>query len=246
MKETMMIQPYGFIYQVTNLVNGKKYIGQTINRKETRWYGSLKTIIQTYTCNTHLKHSIKKYGIDNFEVETIDRAMTKEELDHKEDYYIRKYNTINPKFGYNQKYGGSNGKHTEASKKKMSENHKDNSGEKNPMFGKIPWNKGKHLNDKIIEKISNSQKKRFKENPHLQDGKKNPMYGKTSPMRGRKRSKETKKRIKENHANVSGKNNPMYGKHHSKETKQKISDSLKGKTKGINNPNYRHGKYCKS
>lgn len=42
-------------------------------------------------------------------------------------------------------------------------------------------------------------------------------------------SEETKKKMKENHADVSGEKNPMYGKEHSLESKQKMSESLKGK-----------------
>ena len=43
-----------------------------------------------------------------------------------------------------------------------------------------------------------------------------------------KHSDETRKKIKENHFNISGENHPMYGRHHSKETKQKISEANKG------------------
>lgn len=51
-------------------------------------------------------------------------------------------------------------------------------------------------------------------------------------------SEETRKKISENHADISGENNPFYGKCHSKETKNKISASRKGKYGGIDNPNY--------
>lgn len=43
-----------------------------------------------------------------------------------------------------------------------------------------------------------------------------------------KHSDETRKKIKDNHFDISGKNHPMYGKHHSNETKQKISKSRTG------------------
>jgi len=54
-------------------------------------------------------------------------------------------------------------------------------------------------------------------------GSKNPMFGKKRPEFSKK---------------IQGKNNPFYGKRHTKETKQKISNTSKGK----NNPNYKDGR----
>lgn len=44
------------------------------------------------------------------------------------------------------------------------------------------------------------------------------------------KSKEHKQKIRENHPDFSGENHPMYGKHHSEESKNKMSESHKGKT----------------
>lgn len=81
MGETKNNNFYGFIYITTNLINGKKYIGQKKGYNDT-YLGSGKI----------LKLAIKKYGRENFKREILDYANSKEELNIKEDYYIHKYN----------------------------------------------------------------------------------------------------------------------------------------------------------
>lgn len=81
---------YGFIYITTNLINGKKYIGQKKGYSES-YLGSGKI----------LKSAIKKYGRENFKRQIIDYASTKEELNFKEDYYIHKYNAHRSNNFYN-------------------------------------------------------------------------------------------------------------------------------------------------
>ena len=112
------LEVYGVIYKITNLVNGKIYIGQTINGFNGRYeaYGkkiervynyhkSLKTNNRNY--NRHLFDAIKKYGFENFKViEIFDYAFSKSELDIKEKAYIRLYNSTNEDYGYNKSIGG--------------------------------------------------------------------------------------------------------------------------------------------
>lgn len=108
---------YGYIYKTTNLVNNKIYIGQhkssTFNFK---YKGS----------GTILREAFKKYEKENFHVEILEVCETQEELNEKEIYYIDLYNSRNPDIGYNISQGGherffTGMKHTEESKKKMSE-----------------------------------------------------------------------------------------------------------------------------
>lgn len=113
-----MEEKYGIIYYVRNKINNKLYIGQTVRDFDTRYGHDL----EKFTHNKHLKSSIIKYGIKNFEInKEFDIAFSKKELDKLEKMYINIYNTTNPKYGYNKKYGGSSGKHTEYTKNKMSE-----------------------------------------------------------------------------------------------------------------------------
>lgn len=89
------------IYKVTNRINGKVYIGQTKQSLHKRW--------SNHCCkNSHcsiLHSAIKKYGAENFTVEQIDVAASKEELDKKEIYWISHFDSVAPK-GYNISLGG--------------------------------------------------------------------------------------------------------------------------------------------
>ena len=94
---------YGYIYMIKNTVNGKIYFGQTIHDFDSRYMGD----IEKHTHNEHLRCSIEKYGIENFEItKEFDVAYSKEELDALEDLYICIYDTINYKYGFNKTRGG--------------------------------------------------------------------------------------------------------------------------------------------
>lgn len=91
------------IYLVTNKVNGKKYVGQTIRPVLERWRDHCRLDKGNY-----FHRAIQKYGSDNFEIQIIDTATSGEELDEKEIYWIQKLNTLVPR-GYNIKPGGNVG-----------------------------------------------------------------------------------------------------------------------------------------
>ena len=138
----------GVIYVRTNLINGKQYIGKSINfnKRESNWNSINR---KTPYSNNILEEDRKKYGLDNFET-TILKKCDDEELDKWERHYIVAFDTIYPK-GYNLENGGiSNFKiheitrqkmsdakkgksHTEEWKKSMSEKQK---GERNGFYGK--------------------------------------------------------------------------------------------------------------
>jgi len=93
---------------VTNTVNGKQYIGQTLGSLQTRW--------QTHCYNASgsrqrsmypLYHAIRKYGAEAFSISLLAEAATQEELNRKEIEFIEAYQTTNPLFGYNQHPGGN-------------------------------------------------------------------------------------------------------------------------------------------
>ena len=90
---------YGVIYKITNILNGKAYIGR---RKCVK--NKLSSLHKYWGSGSYIRNAIKKYGLENFTKEYLDFAMSDEELDKLEILYIKKFNTY--KDGYNQTIGG--------------------------------------------------------------------------------------------------------------------------------------------
>ena len=88
-----------WIYKITNIQNNKVYIGQTIRPIEQRFHRHLNDALNNIL-DTHLARAIRKYGKDSFIIEEIDNAQTQDELNQKEQYWIRYYNSV--KDGYNE------------------------------------------------------------------------------------------------------------------------------------------------
>ena len=91
------------IYKIVNLVNGKIYVGQSINIQK-RWYQHKSDYNKEGGCPI-LYAAIRKYGIENFSFEVIEECSL-ELLDEKEKYWISQMNTLNPN-GYNIALGGA-------------------------------------------------------------------------------------------------------------------------------------------
>ena len=93
----------GYIYKITNTVNNKVYIGQTIRTVEERYQRHLYEARQH--TNRPLYNSMNHYGVDNFVVETLVEA-SNDKLNELEAFHIAEYNTTDPNFGYNLTTGG--------------------------------------------------------------------------------------------------------------------------------------------
>ena len=68
------------IYKITNKLNGKVYIGQTVGSLQARWKAHLRS-----RDNAVFHKALRKYGAENFTVEQIDMAVSTAELDAKKN-----------------------------------------------------------------------------------------------------------------------------------------------------------------
>lgn len=93
----------GFIYKITNNVNGKVYIGQTIQTIKERFYQHCATKCSDSVLNMAIHRAIKKYGKSNFTIEVIEEV-DKDSLNDREKFWIEYYNSYNN--GYNSTRGG--------------------------------------------------------------------------------------------------------------------------------------------
>ena len=90
------------IYKFTNNINGKSYIGQSVNIE--RRYKEHKNRKNE---NSLFHEAIKEYGFDSFDFSIVETCSI-EELNDKEIFYIKEYNTLTPN-GYNASEGGHHG-----------------------------------------------------------------------------------------------------------------------------------------
>ncbi len=96
------------IYKITNKINGMMYIGRTSGKLQYRWNRHVCDANRKLYCYK-LQKAIKEFGADNFAVEQIDSAETKDEANEKEVYWIKFYNAVEE--GYNVSPGGRAGGH---------------------------------------------------------------------------------------------------------------------------------------
>lgn len=219
--------------------SGKKYVGQTCRDVWRRWgrngNGYMYKRANGEYIHPIFARAITKYGWDNFIHEVVKDSLTKEEADNLEKILIEELNTMNPDFGYNCKEGGSHGRLSEESRKKIGDSNR----------GRIP-------SEDTRKKMSDARKKRVcseetkRKMSESQKGEKSYWYGKhrdestkkklSESLKGRSFSDETRKKMSEAQ---KGEKHPMYGKHHTEEAKEKMRMSHIGKRMGANNTSSR-------
>ena len=87
------------VYKITNLLDGKIYVGQTIRTLERRFK-------EHTEADSLIGKAIRKFGIENFSSEILETCQTKNQLNEREIFWIEKLNCKTPN-GYNVKDGGS-------------------------------------------------------------------------------------------------------------------------------------------
>ena len=114
-------------YLITNKITKKQYIGITSKSVKHRW--AVHKMDSKHTKSgykNHLHNSMIKYGVENFEIKSITKADSWEEICQWEIQAIKEYGTKTPG-GYNLTDGGEGCygiKRTESTKRKMSESRK--------------------------------------------------------------------------------------------------------------------------
>lgn len=98
------------VYKITNLVNDKCYIGQSVNIEE-RWARHKNCAFNSNRKEYEypLYRAIRKYGIENFSFDVI-KECDKEKLDGFEKYYIKYFKSHLYEKGYNLTSGGGGGR----------------------------------------------------------------------------------------------------------------------------------------
>ena len=122
------------VYSYTNLINGKKYIGQTINpeqRKSAHKSSYQNEKDQEYDSLFH--RALRKYGWNNFKYEVLIEDDNLDLINELEAFYINFYNTKTPN-GYNILDGGRNVRRV------LSEKTKE----------KLMWSHGKLTQEEVI------------------------------------------------------------------------------------------------
>lgn len=168
------------IYRYTNLINGKRYIGQSINIEKRYgahlWFAENKSDSEL----PYFERAIKKYGIDNFRFEILEFC-TPDELNDLETYWIDYYqtccvSTTYDGYGYNLTTGGGS-----------------SSGYK--LFYDV-WNKGKTgvYTEEQIKRISDGTIKGMHKPEHWENYinsiKNRNMYGENNPFFGKHHTQE--------------------------------------------------------
>lgn len=185
----------GSIYKIVNLVNGKIYIGQTIQRINARWMAHKKP-----SNKNPIGDAIKKYGLENFTIEEIASCTDMLDLNFAEQIIIAQYDCLVPK-GYNLIEGGRNSYKSDKMKTSVIP----------PSF------KGKRHTEKTKLKISESLKmydaisknSRCTQRKYTEEGRqkrREQLTGKGNPFHGKKHSEISKLKNK-----LSQKMKPIIG-----------------------------------
>lgn len=192
------------IYGLQNKIKPEKwYVGQSVD-VDYRWSQYAKLNVRS---QPKLKRALLKYGYDAFEKVILEEcADEKETLDQREDYWIVQKDSI--KNGYNCRRGGSRGRHSDETRKLLSEIAKKRT------YSVATRQKMSATRTGMKHSETSKQKRREK-----LSGENNPMFGKVVTTERREhQSKMLKGRF-------CGELHPNYGKHWSAEVRRRMSEA---------------------
>ena len=236
----------GYIYETTNLINGKKYIGKHISNKfDDNYYGS----------GIGLKRALNKYGKENFKIKILEEVEDLALLSKLETDYIIKFNAVKDNNYYNNSYGGEDKGWSGINKmykekpdlwrRNREKSSKSQTGQKRTLETKTKISnslKGRIFSEEHRKNISESAKKRLSmlnKEERYKIGLNFGTLGKPSLIKGRTKYNSEQVR-KATERMVRTKNSKEWKETIGKDTAKKISQTRKekGLAKGKNNPMY--------
>lgn len=204
-----MEKQFNYVYIITNIINGKQYVGDhSTNNINDEYLGS----------GSYIKNAIFKYGKENFKREILEEFDSKEEAFNSQEKYIQQYNTLIPN-GYNispkgghQISGGFNKK----SRKKLSNTRKEkglSKGKNNGMYGKTVY-------DVWVKKYGKEQADILQEK-------------KIQAHKNHRPSDASKEKIRKTIKKIRSSTNPIWNKGKTKETDEIIRKSAITRSKTL-------------
>lgn len=160
------------VYLITNIINGKQYVGKTVRSLNIRWREHVKAARENEPLSMLIVRAIKKYGKESFKHKILEECSNEDELNEREIFWIKELGTFGG--GYNLTKGGdgmSGYKHSDETRQKMSKTRK-----------------GRKLSPEHVRAVSEGQK--GQKRPGMskkRKGELNPMYGKGHSDEARKK-----------------------------------------------------------
>lgn len=217
------------IYKITSKSNNKFYIGSSKNTNE-RWKRHIRDLRNGRHINQHLQRCYDKYGESDLLFEVIEFC-DENELLIKEQYYLDFLKAYEIGFNIGKCASGgdnlTNNPNRQVIIEKIRNTIKENIKNMSEKERKERWGKYGEENPNFGNKWSDEMKRK---NSIRNKGIEPINKGKSNfELLGEERAKEISKKLSEYASNRKGEKNPFYNKKHTKETKEKIGKSNKGK-----------------
>jgi len=207
------------VYQILNRINGKRYIGSTINIKR-RWQGHLNRLRYGQHGNQHLQQAFDKHGENTFVFSVLEYTET-QMLVEREQHYL---NVYLPEYNISPMAGSPLGvRHGAEVRRRMSKAHIGHPVSAETRHKISDALTGRSLSLETCRKLSEALTGRRLSKEHKQKIRDawtaERRHRQSEALRGKPRSMEVRKKISASHK----------GKHPSEETRRKLSEAHRGK-----------------